>query len=195
MERKRTRLGAAVIRHFAQRHERRHRRDRHHVPVVRLDHGRQELFHHQEVRDGVYFEGLPDFRLGFFEDGPVVADAGVVDEDGGVTVFVADEFCDFGDVGGGCDVRPVEGDISGEGEFGLGNVEDDYADAGLREVFHDLFADSTAATGDEDEFAGGIPARAAGPVVQGPLGEGLVEAANEAEGEEDAEGFLGEWVA
>lgn len=110
-------------------------------------------------------------------------------------MFIADGLCDLRDVGGGCDVCFVEGDIGGQSEIGLGDVEDDYSDAGFREIFHDLFADAAAAACEEDEFAGGIPARAARPVVQGPLREGLVDAADEAEGEEDAQGFLGEWVA
>lgn len=72
-------LGTAVIGHFAQCHERGHRCDGHHVSVVSTDHGGEELLYHEEVRDGVYFEGLSDFGLGFFEDSSVVADAGVVD--------------------------------------------------------------------------------------------------------------------
>jgi hypothetical protein len=60
MERKSTRFRARVIRVSSMNDKTGHTGNRHHVTAVLLDHRRQELLNHEEVRDGVDFESLPD---------------------------------------------------------------------------------------------------------------------------------------
>lgn len=78
------------------------------VPVVCGDHGRDELFDREEVRDGVHFEDFADggFRLG--DDGASAADAGVVKEYGGIAVGAADGGGEGFDAFGACYVAFVE---------------------------------------------------------------------------------------
>ena len=95
VERHRAGLATAVIRHLADRDERRHTRDRDDVSVVLLHHARQELAHHPEVGHGVDFERLADPLLGLLENGPVEANAGVVHQNSRIPVFGADGCADF----------------------------------------------------------------------------------------------------
>jgi hypothetical protein len=72
--------------------------------MVLLNHARQELAHHEEMRDGVDLEGLTDLGLWFLENRAIVADARVVDENCGIAMLCADLLCDFGDAGGRSDI-------------------------------------------------------------------------------------------
>jgi hypothetical protein len=81
------------------------------MPLVLLDHMRQELLDERKVADNVDTEDLADLLVRRLEDGAAESDAGVVDEDGGVALRRADCVGDFGDGGSGGDVAFVEGDV------------------------------------------------------------------------------------
>ena len=104
------RLGTAVLHHVSETNETSHGGDRDYMAMVLCDHAWQELAHHQEMRDGINLEGLPDLGLWLLKDCAVVANARIVDENRGVALGCSDLFCDFSDTGGGGDVGFVESD-------------------------------------------------------------------------------------
>jgi hypothetical protein len=81
------------------------------MPLVLLDHVRQELLDERKVADNVDAEDLADLLVRRLEDGAAEGDAGVVDQDRGVPLRRADCVGDFGDGGGGGDVAFVEGNV------------------------------------------------------------------------------------
>lgn len=104
------RLGTAVLHHVSETNETSHGGDRDYMAMVLCDHAGQELAHHQEMRDGINLEGLPDLGLWFLKNCAIMANARVVDENCGVALGCADLFCDFGDTGRGSDIGFVESD-------------------------------------------------------------------------------------
>lgn len=84
VERNRRSLGAGVIDDIGGGDVSRLRGNGDDHAVVAVDHVRQELARKPVVREGVDLELEAGLRLGAAEDGLAGADAGVVDEDGGL---------------------------------------------------------------------------------------------------------------
>jgi hypothetical protein len=118
VESQRRRFRGTVIHIRGPDDEARHAGQRHDVPVVPLDHMRQELLDQQEMRDVVDVKGRADLRFGLFENGFAVPDSRIVDQHRRVPDVSADGASDGGDVGGGGHVGFVEGDV--RLPFGLG---------------------------------------------------------------------------
>ena len=60
------------------------------MSMILLNHAGQEFAHHQEMRHCVDLEGLSNLGLWLIEDGSVVSDARIIDQDGGITVRCTD---------------------------------------------------------------------------------------------------------
>jgi hypothetical protein len=99
---------AGVVDHAAEGSEAGHRGSGDDVPVVGGDHAGDELFDHQEVGERVHFEDSADQGFRLVDDGPAAADAGVVEEDGGIAVGAADGGGEGFDAFGGGYVAFVE---------------------------------------------------------------------------------------
>lgn len=190
MECERTGLGAAVISHLTEGDKAGHGSNSDDMAVVGLDHGGEELLNHEEVGNGVDFKGLANLGLGLVEDSSIVTDTSVVDQNSGITVIAADGLSDLGDIGGGGDVGLVEEDIGWQSEIGLVNVENNHANTSLGQIFHDLLADTTASTSQEDEFARGHPFLIACPVLQSPRGESLVDRSHQTQSDNGGQRLL-----
>lgn len=109
------RLGAVIVDYGGDSHVGGHTSYSDNVAVVPLDHGGHELLHHQEVGEGVDLEGPADGSLGLVEDGHGVANSGVVDQNGGLAMVLADLRSSGCDLSGGCDIDLVEVDAACEG--------------------------------------------------------------------------------
>jgi hypothetical protein len=191
MESQRRGLRGTVIDVRGPDDEARHAGQRHDVPVVPLDHMRQELLDQQEMRDVVDVKGRADLRFGLFENGFAVPDSRIVDQHRRVPDVSADGASDGGDVGGGGHVGFVEGDV--RLPFGLGvcrrwgfQVEYNDFDASLCELACDQSSDSAGSAGYQNCFSGPVPGAVKGPVVQAEAREQSVQSVGESEGDEGA---------
>jgi hypothetical protein len=105
VEREESRLGTPVIDITGLRGKRSQTSDVDNMTVVSSYHNRQEVLHKQYRCYHIYVEDFADLGLGTSEDGHGVADSGVVNENGRVSVFrdnVLGHFGDFNVVGKVC---------------------------------------------------------------------------------------------
>lgn len=79
MESKRRRLRASVIHDVARTYKRGHTRNRHDMAMILLNHRRQELSHHPEMRDSVNLKGLLNDLFRAIQDRESGANASIVD--------------------------------------------------------------------------------------------------------------------
>lgn len=113
MEGNRTCLGAGVINILGVHNVTACTSDRDKMTVVGLDHGREELLRHQEVRDGVDLKCLTDPRLWLIKYGRCRSNACIVDYDGWLAMIRTDGQCRCVDLGRRGDIRLVEGSVGG----------------------------------------------------------------------------------
>lgn len=63
------------------------------MAVILLNHGREELFRGEKVRECIHIQSSSNQRLGFIEDSPVVKNTSIVDQDCRLAVFFSDYIC------------------------------------------------------------------------------------------------------
>lgn len=105
MEREESRLGTPVIDITGLRGKRSQTSNVDDMTVVSSYHSRQEVLHKKYRCYHIYVEDFADLGFGTSEDGHGVADSGVVNENGRVSVFrdnVLGRFGDFNVVGKVC---------------------------------------------------------------------------------------------
>lgn len=179
-------LGRGVIDHVGGSRVARLRGNGDDHAVVAADHVREELARQPVVGEGVDLELEASVGLAAAEDGAAAADAGVVDQDGGLAHGGADG---GGGIGDGCrrgDVAFVEADCCGQegGVLRRLDVQDGHFDAAVAEQARDLPPDAVAAAGEDDHFT--VPVVAVGDaVVEGAAVESRVDAPEDGERGED----------
>ncbi|KAB8349495.1 hypothetical protein FH972_023521 [Carpinus fangiana] len=181
-------LCAAVVDHAGDGRVRGHGGGRDDVALLALDHVGQELAHGVPVGDQVDVEDLLKVGIGHVDDVEGLADAGVVDQDRGGADLLTDALGNLVHVGRDWSAKHTAGD----GRRGRRQVDDANLHAGGDQLLDHLGRQATAAASDDadlispDPWAAGL---AKLPVVQGPLVQPVVDAADDAEGEEPLDGL------
>lgn len=88
-----------------------HTRNRDHMTMILLDHGWQEFSNHPEMRYSIDLESLSDMLFLRTQNGPAWRNAGVVDEDGRITMIFPDFLGDSGNIRSRRNIALVEGNI------------------------------------------------------------------------------------
>ncbi len=90
VERKCTSLGASISNHASRCEEARHACDGDNVTMIVSHHAWDEFSDEEEMRDGVDIEDAPDSCFGSIGDGTCTAYTGVVNQDGRISMLLAD---------------------------------------------------------------------------------------------------------
>lgn len=111
MKGQRARFGGRVVGYAGAGHEAGHAGHGHNVPLVLLDHGRQELAHRVPVAEQVDAENLLQLARRRVDDGVRGADSSVVDENGRVPNLAANRLGGIVDGGWVGNVASLEVDV------------------------------------------------------------------------------------